>query len=884
MPLVARGWAAGGALRRLVLDERPDSRELRRMMLHTTRFLSVFPALVLLAACDSSGEGVLPPSTHEAAEGDEALILKFGDHAGHAESTLSRADIASGFTVDGDWLLSPPLAAPDGASRVGALVHLATPGAMPAMEAAGIDAQGGSTGWLPLGQTFGEDGSFVGVAELGATVGTARLRLWAGDMDRISQLVWAAVVPEEPVHGALGVVEGALSADLAALGVTPRSTWKARPTKCTTKDAAKTRMAIHYTVTPSDNPMARVRAIQAYHMDSLGWCDIGYHLLVGVDGTAYEGRPMQMLGSHVGGNNSGNVGISFVGCFHPSGCSTWTPLQPPQVMLDSGALLLGALSKAWGIPLDTTHVKGHRQHSGQSTSCPGDYLVPHIPSMLAAAAKPAGQGSGAGSGSGSGSGAGGSGSGSGSGSGGSGSGGSGSGGSGSGGSGSGSGSGGSGSGQPTPTCGGLSCGQCSSTSGCGWCASQGGCLTAGSGCQWAGVVDKQPCWSELWPCWVASCWNPEATLKKCGTWTQDEDFSSGKFSVHRYWATLPAGTTTLRLERKAGDYAPALLVTDTAGAVIAAGQVAALHSKVSILSAVSGRTGAQAEVTLHAKAEQPVMIYVTGWSILDAGFKGSLSKAVKYRLSAVNDCAAPKPVGWWTPAPGTTWQWQLTGAVNTSVDVAVYDIDLFDVPAQTIASLKASGRRVICYFSAGTYEPWRLDAANFPQVAIGSPVDGWPDERWLDIRNEQVRTAMRVRLDLAVQKGCDAVEPDNVDGYANSSGFPLSAAHQTDYNTFLAAEAHARGLSVGLKNALGLIATLEPHFDWALNEECHAYGECAFLKPFVSKGKAVLHVEYVEAASQAPAKAAAICGSPSLAGFSTLIKTWELDASGASCK
>jgi hypothetical protein len=58
------------------------------------------------------------------------------------------------------------------------------------------------------------------------------------------------------------------------------------------------------------------------------------------------------------------------------------------------------------------------------------------------------------------------------------------------------------------------------------------------------------------------------------------------------------------------------------------------------------------------------------------------------------------------------------------------------------------------------------------------------------------------RLDLAVAKGCDGVEPDNVDGYANNTNFPLTVQDQLQFNIWLANEAHARGLSIGLKNDL----------------------------------------------------------------------------------
>src|SRR3954452_25274265 len=70
--------------------------------------------------------------------------------------------------------------------------------------------------------------------------------------------------------------------------------------------------------------------------------------------------------------------------------------------------------------------------------------------------------------------------------------------------------------------------------------------------------------------------------------------------------------------------------------------------------------------------------------------------------------------GIWQPALATTWQVQLTGALDTSFDVGLYDVDLFDTSSDQIQGLHAAGRRVICYVSVGTFEPWRNDAASFP--------------------------------------------------------------------------------------------------------------------------------------------------------------------------
>jgi hypothetical protein len=175
----------------------------------------------------------------------------------------------------------------------------------------------------------------------------------------------------------------------------------------------------------------------------------------------------------------------------------------------------------------------------------------------------------------------------------------------------------------------------------------------------------------------------------------------------------------------------------------------------------------------------------------------------------------------------------------------MYDFDLFDVPAEVIEKLHDEGRVVVCYFSAGTHEDWRPDQADFPREVLGKALPDWSSERWLDIRQvEQLAPAITSRLDLAVTKGCDGVEPDNLDGYMNDSGFRLTYANQLAYNTWLAEQAHARGLSVGLKNDLDQVNDLEPFFDWALNEECFTYQECDRLAPFVDAGKAVFGVEY----------------------------------------
>lgn len=259
---------------------------------------------------------------------------------------------------------------------------------------------------------------------------------------------------------------------------------------------------------------------------------------------------------------------------------------------------------------------------------------------------------------------------------------------------------------------------------------------------------------------------------------------------------------------------------------------------------------------------------------------GASEKIEPSAVVAKKDTPAPAMVGeWWQPAPGTSWQIELSSAdPDTSFDVAMYDVDLFEVSETIIQQLHADGRVVICYFSAGSWEEWRPDAGDFPKEVIGAPLEGWPGEYWLDIRSMDVLAAlMAARLDLAVAKGCHGVDPDNVNAYENQSGFDLDYQHQLDFNIWLAEQAHARGLSIGLKNDLNQIPDLVEHFDWALNEECPYYDECEMLLPFIDAEKAVFGVEYELASDE-------FCPQTNALNFDFLKKNWDLDAWRLSCR
>jgi hypothetical protein len=215
--------------------------------------------------------------------------------------------------------------------------------------------------------------------------------------------------------------------------------------------------------------------------------------------------------------------------------------------------------------------------------------------------------------------------------------------------------------------------------------------------------------------------------------------------------------------------------------------------------------------------------------------------------------ASPPPVdcpGCWHPPVRVSWNWVIKKVPTAPYrDVQMYDIDGFNASAADVAALHGAGKKVVCYVSAGSYEDWRPDASRFPAAIIGSELDGWPGEKWLDVRDvtrsdSALAAIMNSRFDMCKDKGFDAVEFDNIDGYSNKSGFPLNADDQLYYNVFVANAARSRGLSTMMKNDGSQISALLPYFDMALNEQCNEFRECGVYNEFVRAGKPVFNAEY----------------------------------------
>lgn len=229
-------------------------------------------------------------------------------------------------------------------------------------------------------------------------------------------------------------------------------------------------------------------------------------------------------------------------------------------------------------------------------------------------------------------------------------------------------------------------------------------------------------------------------------------------------------------------------------------------------------------------------------------------------------------------SPKMTWQIQYNGEIDPDINVEMFNLDLFDIPPETINKMHQNDIFVVCYFSAGSYEDWRSDAVHFPEEVLGKDLEDWPGEVWLDIRRlDALGPILNRRLDLAVTKGCDGVDPDNLDGYQNDTGFNLTPDDQLVYNKFLSQSAHDRGLKIGLKNDLDQAADLVSYFDWIIVEECFTYNECNLLNPFLGERKPVFLIEY----ELAPVE---FCLEAKQMGVNALKKNLELDAFRFECK
>lgn len=259
--------------------------------------------------------------------------------------------------------------------------------------------------------------------------------------------------------------------------------------------------------------------------------------------------------------------------------------------------------------------------------------------------------------------------------------------------------------------------------------------------------------------------------------------------------------------------------------------------------------------------------------VLMAACGATEGDVLRTRADAASGLVAVRP----RPTPSATFQIQLNGTVDTTVDASTFTIDVATAPS-VIADLHAAGRIVMCFFSGGTYEPFRDDASQFPQAALGSALTDYPNERWIDVRDGGVRAVMAGRVTLAAASGCDGIHAGNLDGYLQDTGFALTQNDQQSYDRWLAQAAHAVGMSAGLVDGdAALNGLLVADFDWAVVWSCVDAG-CGGAAPFLAAGKPVFDVEF-----GGSDLAVSVCPKAQALGLSAVIKNQALDAFRGGC-
>jgi len=323
---------------------------------------ALIAATFAIAGCENSLD-VRPEPAHE----DDDL---------DSELRLGR-DAIDAFASEDDLKTSPILTVAEGANRVALMLE--TSGAeAPTISARGVDGDDRGP-WVDVEWTFAEEGLMSGRAELGEVWAAVQIAVPAASATPLQQLTFSGVFIDDTVDVELDAVDASdaqpLAPALAFVGVEPRSSWGARPARCSSRDGAFTRMALHHTASRNTgNVVAMARQIQSYHMDGRGYCDAAYHFAVSQDGRILELRELPFRGGHTLNNNTGNIGVVFMGCFDPA-CGND---QPSPQLLEKGAGIVAMLSRLHGIPVDGDRVRGHRDHSGAQTACPGAHLHPRL--------------------------------------------------------------------------------------------------------------------------------------------------------------------------------------------------------------------------------------------------------------------------------------------------------------------------------------------------------------------------------------------------------------------------------------------------------------------------------------------------------------------------
>lgn len=340
--------------------------------------------LLIAGSCGPDLRGPGPHALHEHPSGGGAGV-EDGDHFPHW--TLEGEALRARITAEG--MLELPFEAPF--LQTGWMMDLdpAHPGWMPWVEVQRADGTWEAP--RPLEVTWREGDMLVARMAADTPAGAVRLLdAWGVAWVHVEAAPTVRFDPSAPRAADLPFETGSapglrpapelgqvLQASRLPSFVTTRAAWGARnPDKVCGTAHSPAWITIHHTVTPTRDSVSveqRLRGIQTFHIDTRGWCDIGYHFLVGQNGRVYQGiSDERRTGIHVGGNNTNNVGVSYLG--------TYTSDIPSDGMFNAGGEIVRWLTDTYRIARTRERIRGHREWG--STECPGNALYPRLQTII----------------------------------------------------------------------------------------------------------------------------------------------------------------------------------------------------------------------------------------------------------------------------------------------------------------------------------------------------------------------------------------------------------------------------------------------------------------------------------------------------------------------
>jgi hypothetical protein len=129
-----------------------------------------------------------------------------------------------------------------------------------------------------------------------------------------------------------------------------------------------THVTLHHTgdsrpLLAGDDPVQRLRGLQAWGASDRNWWDVPYHFLMDLEGRIYEGRDYHFMGeTNTAYDPGGHFLISIIGNYERQ--------EPTQAQLDAIADLMAWAVREFDLPLE--RIGGHYNYA--STSCPGTHL------------------------------------------------------------------------------------------------------------------------------------------------------------------------------------------------------------------------------------------------------------------------------------------------------------------------------------------------------------------------------------------------------------------------------------------------------------------------------------------------------------------------------